>query len=167
MSRFIFAALIICMSGCAHVRRDAHQTEISSTSRQVFCSATNSDRLNLRLTIDLKTTHLKEPPFHQQFEMPYFKIKDGGGASFRISLEILEWRKDRIVLAELMPTETADLFMLYVTSFERSNRFKRTSSSYLLLGLCRDAEMSISGDKNLHSLKARLELVDEPITKSP
>lgn len=161
MSRFILVVLITYTSSCAHMKKDAHQTEISLAPRQVFCSETNGDRLRLRLIIDLKATDLKEQTLHKQFEMPYFKRKDGGPPYFRISREILEWHNNRIVLAEVIPTETTDIFMLYVTSFEKSKRVKLMSNGYLLLRLCQDAEMSISGDKKLHSLKARLELIDE------
>lgn len=166
MNRRIFITLIMCLGGCAHVKRDWQQAEVPSASRQLFCSETPGNRLHLRLTIDLMSSDLKERTLHKQFEIPYFERKDGA-LDLQISREILDWRKDRIVLAEVAPTETINLFMLYVTSFERSKGVKLTSNANILLRLCQDAEMSISGDEKLHSLKARLELVGDTNKKVP
>lgn len=159
MSQLIPVALIIFMSGCAYIKRDVHQAQAPSVSHKVFCSDTNGDRLHLRLTITLKVNDIKERTLHKQFEVPYFKGKEGGPPYFRVSREILEWRNDRIILAEVMPTETPDIFMLHVTAFEKSKRVEQKSSSDLLLRLCQDAEMSISNNKKFHTLKARLELI--------
>ena len=159
MYRLIFVTLIMCMIGCTHVKGEDKTAKASSAPRQAICSETNGHPTHLRLTVELKNLDLKDWTLHKQFEMPYFKRKDDA-SFFRISREILEWRNDRIVLAEVMPMETTDAFMLYVTSFERSKDIKITSSGYVLLRLCQDTEMSVGDNKNSYSLKARLELVD-------
>src|SRR5580704_7347404 len=141
MYRFIFVTLIMCMNGCTHIKGEGKTAKISSSPRQVLCSEINGNPTYLRLTIELKNLTLKGWTLHKQSEMPYFKRKDGA-SYFRIFREILEWRNNRIVLAEVTPMETIDTFMVYVTSFERAKEIKITSSGYLLLRLCQDAEMS-------------------------
>ncbi len=170
MYRFTLVTLIILayLCGCAHIKKDAQLAPLSSAVEvkppHVFCSEANSDAHHLQLTVNLKNVNSKKWTLHKQLDIPHFK-REGGFFPMGISRELLIWRDDRIVLAEVLPTETTDLFMLYVTSFERSKHGKLTSTAYVVLRLCQDAEMTIGGDKELHSLKARLELVGEPSKK--
>ena len=167
MYQFIFVTWIIItfMCGCTHMKKDGQQGDFAAAAKlklgPSLCSETKGDAHHLRLTVDLKIADLKEWAIHKQVEIPYFNRRDGS-SPMRISRDLLIWQNNHIVLAEIQPTETTDVFTLYVTSFEKSKQDRLTSSAHLILRLCQNAEMTMTGDNKIHSLKARLELVGQP-----
>lgn len=138
--------------GCVHIER-----EIIKEST-IFCSETTKDANQLRLTIDIKNTDLKLA-LHKQVYLPYFS-KDRP-LYLRIANEMLSWSNNLFLLAEVIPTERENLFMLQITGFKKPKSVNRLWRSYILLTLCQDAEMIIKGDKMEFSLKAKLELVEK------
>lgn len=103
----LMSMAIACVSGCVHVRKENKPDE-----SKIFCSETTDDKLQLQLTIDIKSTEFQKFDLHKQLHMPYFNKERPLPA--RISRELLTWHNNLIILAEVIPTETTDTFMLYV-----------------------------------------------------
>lgn len=160
MSWCILITLAIYLFGCTHVKTVSPSSIRSEIPQPILCSEADGQSAKLRLSIDLTSTGLKKRSIHKQFEVSY--VKKNGPPYLGISREILEWRSDRIVIAEIALTETQDRFILNVTSFERAKQVMLTSNYSLFLRLCEEAEMSISGGKELRNLKAKVELVGQP-----
>lgn len=126
--------------------------------RHVFCSTHDSNTLRFRLNIKLTSQSLYKSAIDKEIIMPYFINKKPAYA--HISREILAWNKNNMILAEIMPTENKDFFILYINVFEKSKDIKITTSGYIILPLCHDAHMTVGNNKEIYDIKARLDLVD-------
>jgi hypothetical protein len=165
--RLISAVFIILLSCCCtHVKSAYPRIEKSMTSENetaAFCSELGVNGHRLKLTIETKNTQMPELAVNKTIELPYIHR----GKSFSpssISRDLILWRDDVVILTEVIPTETIDIFYVYVTSFVRKKDMSTyTSNVFLVLRLCQDAELSIGSTQGHLSLKAKLELLGSSI----
>lgn len=114
--------------------------------------------MRFRLSIKLTSQSLYNLAIDKEIIMPYFINKKPTYA--HISREILAWSKNNMILAEIMPMENEDFFILYISLFEKLKDIKAITSGYIILSLCHDAHMTVGNNKEIYDIKARLELVD-------
>ncbi len=110
-----------------------------------FCSGTGIDIRGLKLIIDSNNIPFPKISINKIIELPL-------PTPISPAREIVYSHNNTIVLVEITPTGTKDLFALALISFTKENTVYSTLS--LNLGLCQDAEIRVGEEV----LKARLEL---------
>ncbi len=152
-----FVATIIFAS-CSHVVN--HK---SAPRSQTHCSATGLNVSGISLNIEILNTHTSQSALKKTLEFPYF-AKDRSYWPPKISRDVLLWKDDLVVAAEIMRHESEDFFFLELISLAKTKgEISHTSTASLMLSPCNDAEMSISGPEGQMTLKARLELIGAPV----
>lgn len=86
----------------------------------------------------------------------------------QIARELVAWRQDLVVLAEVIPVEgQEDHFIGLVISFEKGkNIIAYTSNSSVITLPCQDSEISLGTGKEQQSFKVRLELIGRTLPKN-
>lgn len=170
MKRLITCAglAIICTGSCAHLtnknRTDRPSGHMQNKDDQVFCSEADVNAQKFRLTVDMINQGPKSWTLHKQFDLPYFK-KEARVSPARTAKELLLWQDDRIILAEIIPIETKDIFTVSLSLFERTKNVSLTSNVFVQVRLCEDAEMSLNSKNKQHQIRVRLELIGKNTAK--
>lgn len=131
---------------------------------QLFCSEVGVSDPRFKLTIETKNTQMPGLSISKVLELPFIR-SDKPFSPTSISRGLILWRDDIVILAEIIPSETLDIYFVYVTSFARVKDMNTyISNAFLVLRLCQEGELSLGSSHGLISLKARLELIGSSTT---